>query len=144
MVKLVRWYTSATCARILESLECRGDANPYELVERIFGSLNNIRFCLRSLQAHGVIRICGYLHNTRGNPTPIYRLGPGEDFPIPAPQPSSVRARIRRNRLREEFGTAVTVRVLDRKRFGYATVCVDGKRVNCSSVAPPRAGTISS
>lgn len=78
-VKAVNWWTSPSCARYLERLECRGESTPERIATDCHTQPKYAYALLRKLHDASVIHVSGWRHNINGAPTPIYALGPGRD-----------------------------------------------------------------
>lgn len=140
-INAVCWHISPACARILERLECRGDdthdgvAKPCHVSEKYACAL------MRVLKRAEVIHIVAWRHNTHGAPTPIYRLGPGKNKPMPKPETTAQRMKKRRDSMREMWGTRATNIALSQARH-KGTVVIDGKQIRPGDHKAQLAGRI--
>ena len=97
----VNWYTSPGAARILERLECRGELSPDQMATQCHMQHRYAMFLCRVMLSAGVIHVRGWIHNTNGSPTPLYRLGPGRNRSRPKAKTDAVRSKARRDSMRD-------------------------------------------
>jgi len=129
-INYVRWHTSPACLRLLERLACHGPATPVELAGAVHICEKYAYSLLRkTLHGAGVVHVYGWQHHHKGRTTPIWAIGPGKDKPEPAAETHAQRAQRRRRGLNAQFGTAITTRLLEPKKYGYPQVHIDGQRV---------------
>jgi len=114
-IRSVRWWTSPSCARFLEHLECRGDASPDQLAEACHNGHKYAVNLTLKLKAAGIIHVRAWRHNKNGSPSPIYRLGPGKNRPPPKPETTAQRCRRRRASLISIWGRKAAEAVLEGK-----------------------------
>lgn len=132
-VRAVLWWSSPSCARILERLECKGPGRPDELGAELHITHKYAENLMRLLKASGVVRVVRYRRNLQGAPTPVYALGPGKSVAIPKQESHAVRSRRRREALKARYGVEIANKVLNPKAYGYPVVYIDGERVTPGS-----------
>ncbi len=120
----VRWWSSAAAARFLEHLECKGEATPERLARECHAQRKYALSLLRVLKRAGVIRIVAWRHNISGTPTPIYRLGPGLNLPMPTPETVAQRSSRRRKSLVALHGPRAADIILKKSR---GRIVIDGR-----------------
>lgn len=128
-IKAVNWWTSPSCARYMERLECRGESTPERIATDCHTQPKYAYALLRKLHDARVIHVSGWRHNINGAPTPIYALGPGRDAAKPKAETASQRAKRRRKPLRELYGREIAARVLNPKHYGHPRIHIDGVHV---------------
>lgn len=140
----VSWWTSPSALRMLDYLACRGPARPDDVAAAVHMQR---KYCYRMFSAilkpAGRVHIVGWQHNTRGTPTPIYDIGPGKNKRQPRPETASQRAKRRRISLKEIYGSSITERVLNPRRYDYPRIYIDGQRVTSGSHHSQLAGKVS-
>jgi hypothetical protein len=141
-VKAVIWHTSPACARYLEYLECHGDTSPDVLAAQCHTQVKYAYGLTMQLKSAGVIRVVAWRHNVRGNPTPIYRLGPGKNKSMPEPATSAQRLRNRYSSMVRLYGSTVANKVLNKNR-SKTQVVIDGRRVRSCDHDAHLAGRVS-
>lgn len=119
------WHTSPACARVLERLECHGEATAPALAQAVHISYE---YCkdqvMPALLKAGVVRVVAHLRQHSGPALAIYALGPGLSVPRPGAVDMAVRMRLRRRQMDAAMGAdARTV------RRAIGAVVRDGKRL---------------
>ena len=118
-------HTSPACARVLERLECHGEATGPDLAAAVHMSY---AYCkgqvMPALMKAGVIRVVGHVRNHAGPALAIYALGPGPSVPKPAAVETAVRMRLRRRQMDAALGPAART-----VRRSLGAVVRDGQRL---------------
>lgn len=138
----IHWHTSPTCGRILDRLACKGAGTPKEIAADVHCAPSYAYTLLALLVTHDKAAVCGWRHNYQGDPTPIYRIGPGPGVAKPRAKTSAERGKHRRNSLIAKFGRDVANKVLNPKAHGYVQPHVDGHRVRPRDAGPMLAGKV--
>jgi hypothetical protein len=137
----IRWHTSPACLRMLEHLACKGPATAVEMADALYIQRGYAHaLTKRVLLASGVVHNTAWRINGRGEPSPIYAIGPGKNRPRPAAETPAQRAARRRKSMREIYGVEITSAVLNRGRS--TCIYIDGERVRPGSHQSQIAGKI--
>jgi predicted ArsR family transcriptional regulator len=126
---------------MLEHLACHGPATAVELSETAHTARNYAHSLMRNvLLAAGVVHITAWRINGRGEPSPIYAIGPGKSKRRPRAETPAQRAARRRKSLVELYGNDIANSVLNRGRSTH--IVIDGQRVRSGSHQSQIAGKI--
>lgn len=137
----IRWHTSPACVRMLEHLACKGPASAVELSDALHIARGYAHaLTKRILLAAGVIHITAWRINGRGEPSPIYAIGPGKNKRRPSAETPAQRAARRRKSLVDLYGNDITSRILNHGRTTH--IVIDGQRVRPGSHQSHIAGKI--
>lgn len=137
----IRWHTSPACQRMLAHLACKGPATSVELSAALHIARGYAHaLTKRILLAAGVVHITAWRINGRGEPSPIYAIGPGKSKRRPIAETPTQRAARRRKSLVELYGKDITSKVLNHSRTTY--IVIDGQRVRPGSHQSQIAGKV--
>lgn len=113
--------------RILGWLEGR-DATHFEVATALGMSISYASNVLRALHRAGHVHVAAWQRQHIGLPLKRYAPGPGSDASRPPPLSKKAASRNRRRRLIEQYGEAITRRIMtSRSDGGPDTVIVDGR-----------------
>lgn len=138
----IHWHTSPTCGRILERLACAGNGTHDDIAADVHCAASYASSLLRLLLSEDLIAVAAWLHHYQGEPTPIYRIGPGPGKPKPPAATNAERSRRRRLALIKMHGPEIAYKVLNPKAHGYSRPHVDGRRVRPRDAGPMLAGKV--
>lgn len=126
MTRAIRWWTSPACARVLERLECQGEASALALSQAVHIAYGYAKCeVMPALLAAERVRVTGWLRQHSGQPLALYSLGPGPSVPMPAAADNAARLARRRRQMAAAYGVTAARKVLQER----GAIVRDGKRL---------------